>query len=113
MYYAFNGTQLKMSTITEQGALSFPSINTKLFTEKEDLQPILKSIFYNHSILEHHQFVIYLKLMYEYIGLDPPVVMGDYLITDQHSGANFNSFLTSLLTAIEEKSRGGHPCKVM
>lgn len=36
-----------------------------------------------------------------------------YLITDQQYCAYFSSFLTSLLTAITEKTRGDHPCQVM
>jgi len=36
-----------------------------------------------------------------------------YLITDQQSGAYFSSFLTSLMTAISEKTRGDHLCQVM
>lgn len=113
MNISFNESQLKLSAITEHEALSFTSIITKSFTEKEEHQYFLKSIFNNHSNPEHDQFAIYLKLMHEYIGLDPPVHISDYLITDQHSGTYFSSFLTSLLTAIAEKTRGDHPCKVM
>lgn len=67
------------------------------------------------AIAEHEALSVtsYLKLMYEYIGFDPPVDMDCYLVTKQKTRVYFNSFLTSLLTAIEEKSRGDHPCKVM
>jgi hypothetical protein len=76
MYISFNESQLNLSAITKQEVLSFASIITKSFTEKEELQHFLKSLFYNHSILEHDQFNINFNLIYEYIGLDPPVDMG-------------------------------------
>jgi len=110
MYNSFNESQLRLSAIAEQEALSFASVITESFTQKKELQHFLKS---NHSIPEHNQFAIYLKIINEYIGLYPPVDISDYLITDQHSGAYFSNFLTSLLTAITERQRGDHPCQVM
>lgn len=113
MNISFNESQLKLTAITEHEALSSTSIITKSFSEKEEHQYFLKSIFNNHSNPEHDQFAIYLKLMHEYIGLDPPVDISDYLITNQHSGAYFRCFLTSFTTAIAEKTRGDHLCQVM
>jgi len=113
MYNSFNESQLRLSAIAEKEAIAFARIITETLTDREELQQFLKSLFFNHTILENDQFAVYLELMYEYIGLDLPDDMDCYLATDQKSIVYFSSFLTSLLTAIAEKTRGDYPCPVM